>query len=86
MAFGLKWVFYILLVKNNPQRRYLSIYFTSHLKKVFWPNIVQSIHLAGSFWCRTEATAPWAMKIDAMDFAHFHVIRRGNYWFDMDDL
>lgn len=49
-------------------------------------NIIQSIHLSGSFWCRTEATAPWAIRIDTMDFAHFRVVRRGNCWFDMDDL
>jgi hypothetical protein len=40
--------------------------------------ILHGIHLSGSLWCRTEAAAPWALKITAMDLAHFHFVKRGH--------
>lgn len=40
--------------------------------------ILRNIQLSGSLWCRTEAAAPWAMKIPTMDLAQFHVVRRGS--------
>jgi AraC-like DNA-binding protein len=48
--------------------------------------ILHGIHLSGSLWCRTEAAAPWAMKIGTMDLAHFHFIKRGHCLLQMEGL
>jgi AraC family transcriptional regulator, alkane utilization regulator len=47
-------------------------------------DILRNIQLSGSLWCRTEASAPWGMKIDAMDMAQFHIVKRGSCVFSMD--
>jgi len=49
-------------------------------------DILKSIRLTGSFWCRTEAGAPWGLDFERMDMAHFHAVRRGSCWFQMEGL
>jgi AraC-like DNA-binding protein len=49
-------------------------------------DILHSLHLSGSLWCRTEAKAPWAMQFDAADVSQFHFIRRGNCFFQMEGV
>lgn len=49
-------------------------------------DVLHSLHLSGSLWCRTEARAPWSMKFDKMEVAQFHFVQRGSSWFQMDGM
>jgi len=43
-------------------------------------DILKTVHLHGSVYCRSELTAPWGMTLPASDWAQFHVVRRGRCW------
>ena len=43
-------------------------------------DILETIHLRGSLYCRSELGAPWGMAIAAGSDAQFHVVRRGRCW------
>jgi AraC-like DNA-binding protein len=47
-------------------------------------DVLRTVHLKGSVYCRSELTAPWGMEIPAADVAQFHVVRRGGCWLTMD--
>ncbi len=40
-------------------------------------DVLRSVHLSGSLFCRSEPRAPWGMEVPQHDSAHFHIIRRG---------
>jgi hypothetical protein len=48
-------------------------------------DVLESVHLSGSVYCRSELTAPWAMRISASKTAQFHVVRRGRCWLRLDE-
>ncbi len=43
-------------------------------------DILETVHLSGSVYCRSELTAPWGMALPASDTAQFHAVRRGRCW------
>ena len=48
-------------------------------------DILETVHLRGSVYCRSELSAPWGMALPASETAQFHVLRRGRCWLRMDD-
>lgn len=43
-------------------------------------DVLETVHLHGSVYCRSELTAPWGMSIPQVSQAQFHVVRRGRCW------
>ncbi len=43
-------------------------------------SLLETVHLSGSLYFRSELGAPWGMEIPGSDTAQFHVIRRGRCW------
>ncbi len=43
-------------------------------------DVLGSLRLEGTVFCRSELSAPWGMAIPAGTLAHFHVIERGSCW------
>src|SRR4030095_15368910 len=43
-------------------------------------SVLRSLRLQGSVFCRAELSAPWGLELEAQDYAHFHVMERGNAW------
>ncbi len=48
--------------------------------------VLRSIHLAGSVYCRSELRAPWGMSIERADHGSFHTVRQGRCWIRVDSL
>ncbi len=48
-------------------------------------DILETVHLSGSVYCRSELSSPWGMGLPASDAAQFHVVRRGRCWLRMED-
>jgi AraC-like DNA-binding protein len=46
--------------------------------------LIDTLRLRGTAYCRTELTAPWGMLLPASDLAHFHVVQHGNCWVQID--
>jgi AraC-like DNA-binding protein len=40
-------------------------------------DVLETVHLTGSLYCRSELSAPWGMAVPASSAAQFHVVRRG---------
>jgi AraC-like DNA-binding protein len=40
-------------------------------------DLLETVHLKGSVYCRSELSAPWGMALPCGDTARFHVVRRG---------
>ena len=47
--------------------------------------LIDTLRLRGTAYCRTELTAPWGMALPASDLAHFHVVQQGACWIQLDD-
>ena len=47
-------------------------------------DILNTVHMMGSVYCRSELSAPWGMSVPASNAAQFHVVRRGRCWLLMD--
>jgi AraC family transcriptional regulator, alkane utilization regulator len=48
-------------------------------------DILKTVSLQGSVFCRSELTAPWGIAFSAGDAAQFHVVRRGRCWLSVDE-
>src|SRR5215470_662381 len=46
--------------------------------------VLKTLHFRGQVFCYSEFTAPWAVKLPASDFAHFHVFTRGAGWIKVE--
>jgi AraC-like DNA-binding protein len=46
--------------------------------------VLQSVHLEGGVYCRTELTAPWGLHMPAAPGAAFHAVLRGGGWLELD--
>lgn len=42
--------------------------------------LLETVHLRGNLYCRSDLRAPWGMALPASDRAGFHVLRRGRCW------
>jgi AraC-like DNA-binding protein len=43
-------------------------------------SLLETVHLGGSLYFRSELGAPWGMEVPASQEAQFHVVRRGRCW------
>ena len=43
-------------------------------------DVLNTLRLRGRVFCRSEMSAPWGMRLPAGEYAHFHVIERGEAW------
>ena len=43
-------------------------------------SLLETVHLGGSLYFRSELGAPWGMNVPASREAQFHVVRRGRCW------
>ncbi len=48
-------------------------------------DVLNSMRLSGEIFCRSELTAPWGLRMPALDGAVFHVVDRGNAWLKVAD-
>jgi len=48
--------------------------------------VLNSLQFKGRCLCYSEFTAPWALKLPASDFAHFHVCERGEAWIQVEGV
>lgn len=48
-------------------------------------DILKTVHLIGSLYCRSELGAPWGMLVPKSNAAQFHVIRQGRCYLNMPD-
>jgi len=48
-------------------------------------SVLNTLHFRGQVFCYSEFTTPWALKLPASDFAHFHVFEHGQGWIKLDE-
>jgi AraC-like DNA-binding protein len=46
--------------------------------------VLNTLHFKGQVFCYSQFTAPWALKLPASDFAHFHVCESGQGWIKLE--
>src|SRR5690348_3095083 len=49
-------------------------------------NVLQAVRFRGAIFCRSELTTPWGFSVMGRDFASFHLVTRGSYCLDVDDV
>lgn len=47
-------------------------------------DVLNSLHLSSSFYCRSEFASPWGFRIASGTVAGFHAVRTGSCWIRMD--
>jgi AraC-like DNA-binding protein len=48
--------------------------------------LLRSVRVRSTVWCRSELTAPWAFAVKAHGLATFHLVVRGRCWLDVDGI
>lgn len=48
-------------------------------------DILRTVHLRGSVYCRSEMSAPWGIAVPTSEAAQFHVVRRGRCWLSIEE-
>ena len=46
--------------------------------------VLNTLQFKGQVFCYSRFTAPWALKLPAGDFAHFHVCESGHGWIKVE--
>src|SRR5438093_369705 len=46
--------------------------------------LLRSVRLRSSVWCRSELSAPWSFGVRARDAASFHLVVDGGGWLDVE--
>lgn len=49
-------------------------------------DVLGSIHLQGSLYCRAHMGAPWGFHVSSRDFASFHLVTGGQCWLVVEGL
>src|SRR5215471_830093 len=47
--------------------------------------VLNSLHFKGKVFCYCKFTAPWAIRSERKDYAHFHFFERGQGWVQLED-
>jgi AraC-like DNA-binding protein len=47
---------------------------------------LHSLRMSGTFYCRAELTAPWALALPPMKGLSFHVVTSGRCWLEMEGI
>ncbi len=42
--------------------------------------VLHDLRLTGGFYCRSELTAPWGLRMPTWEGAHYHVVAEGSCW------
>jgi AraC-like DNA-binding protein len=48
--------------------------------------VLNSLQFKGRVFCYSQFTAPWALKLPAGEFAHFHVCKSGQGWIKVEGM
>jgi AraC-like DNA-binding protein len=48
-------------------------------------DLIDTLRLRGTAYCRTELTAPWGIELPPSAVAHFHVVQEGSCWIQLAD-
>ncbi len=53
----------------------------THFQEDVLADILQSIHLQGTLYCRASMGAPWGLRVSRREVASFPIITEGSCWF-----
>jgi hypothetical protein len=48
-------------------------------------DVLRSVRVRSTVWCRSELRAPWGFGTDASGTAAFHVVTAGRCWLEVED-
>ena len=49
-------------------------------------DVLRSVHIQGSLYCRSKMSAPWGFRVPRRDTATFHVVTGGQCWLDVEGV
>ena len=49
-------------------------------------DVLRSVHIRGSLYCRSRMSAPWGFRVARRDTATFHVVTAGQCWLDVEGV
>jgi AraC-like DNA-binding protein len=47
--------------------------------------VLNPLQFKGKVFCYSKFTAPWAVKMERKDYAHFHFFERGHGWIELEE-
>jgi hypothetical protein len=49
-------------------------------------DVLRSVHVHGTLYCRSKMSVPWGFQIARRDIASFHVVTGGECWLDVEGV
>ena len=48
-------------------------------------SVLNALQFRGKVFCYSKFTAPWAIRLQRKDYAHFHFFERGQGWVKLEE-
>src|SRR5713226_6925292 len=58
----------------------------THFQEDVLSDILQSIHLRSTLYCRATMSAPWGFRVSARAVASFHIVTGGRCWLTVEGV
>src|SRR5438105_1989168 len=69
---------------NRPECGDNTMETLTHFQEDVLGDVLQSIHLHSSLYCRAKMGAPWGFRISGRDVASFHIVTEGSGWLTVE--
>jgi AraC-like DNA-binding protein/mannose-6-phosphate isomerase-like protein (cupin superfamily) len=58
----------------------------THFQEDVLGDVLQSIHLHSTLYCRAKMGAPWGFRVSGREIASFHIVTEGSCWLTVEDM
>src|SRR6266567_9229607 len=71
---------------NRPEYGGTSLETLTHFQEDVLGDVLQSIHLHSTLYCRAKMGAPWGFRVSRREVASFHIVTGGTSWLTVEGL
>jgi AraC-like DNA-binding protein len=76
----------LLFFANRPEYGGNAMETLTHFQEDVLGDVLQSIHLHSSLYCRAKMGAPWGCRVSGREVASFHIVTSGSCWLTVDGM
>jgi len=71
---------------NRPQPGGIVMESLTHFQEDVLTDLLQSIHLKSTLYCRAKMSAPWGFCVSSREVASFHIVTGGTSWLTVEGI
>jgi AraC-like DNA-binding protein/mannose-6-phosphate isomerase-like protein (cupin superfamily) len=71
---------------NRPEQGEIAMEPLTHFQEDVLADLLQSIHLKSTLYCRAKMSAPWGFRVSSREVASFHIVTGGTCWLTLEGI